>query len=163
MKVVVISDVHGNRQALERIIAFNPDADYILSLGDSELPLRELQEHNITCVKGNYPFDAGYVFEEEIKIKDTLIFMTHGHRYGVRRGVEHLYNKALELNSSIVLYGHTHIAKVDYKKGVYIMNPGSVNRSRNNIVESYLILYIESNNQFRYEYKEARTNIDIEL
>ncbi len=163
MKVVVISDVHGNRQAFNRIISFNPDADYIISLGDSELQYSELQKHNVICVKGNYPFDAGVVYEQEIKIKDTKLFITHGHRYKVRRGIDHLYDKGLELSSDIVLYGHTHIAKVDYRNKIYIINPGSVSRSRNHMIESYLILYIENNNQFKYEYKEARTNKNIDL
>lgn len=163
MKVVVVSDIHGNRTALQRIIDFNPDADYILSLGDSELPLIELQEKNITLVKGNYPFDAGFEYDKEIKIMDTNIYMTHGHRYGVRRGIERLYDKAVEHKSDIVLYGHTHIAKVDYKDGIYFVNPGSVHRSRNGLIESYLLIYIEDDNKFRYEFKEVRTNKNIGL
>ncbi|MCK5388336.1 MAG: hypothetical protein KAJ22_03545 [Candidatus Izimaplasma sp.] len=55
MKVVVFSDAHGCKIIIERIISFNPDANYFISLGDSELPLDFLMDLDIIAIKGNYP------------------------------------------------------------------------------------------------------------
>ena len=70
MKLVVFSDAHGNKQAVERIINYNKDTDYLISLGDSELPLSFLQSKNIIMIKGNYPLDAGFKYCDWILITD---------------------------------------------------------------------------------------------
>lgn len=163
MKIVIFSDVHGQKEVMERIVNFNPDADYILSLGDSELPFSELQKYHIICVKGNYPFDAGHVYDYVLELSGFKIFMTHGHKYKVRSGEQELLEKAEREGYDIILYGHTHIASVDYKKDKWIFNPGSCYRSRNRIVESYLILELESNQEITYHFRDAYTNQDIVL
>lgn len=163
MKVVIFSDVHGHKEIMERIVDYNPDADYILSLGDSELPYSELQKHDIICVKGNYPFDAGHVYDYVLEIAGKKIFMTHGHKHKVRQGEDILIKKAIEEEFDIILYGHTHIASVNYKSGKWIFNPGSCYRSRNSMVESYLILEIEEGKEINYHFRDAYTNQDIVL
>ena len=55
------------------------------------------------------------------------IFFTHGHLYGVKTaGTALLEKKAAAENCDIVLYGHTHLAKVEYRQGRYFLNPGSL-------------------------------------
>ena len=34
--------------------------------------------------------------------------------------------KAAAENCDIVLYGHTHLAKIEYREGRYFLNPGSL-------------------------------------
>ena len=54
------------------------------------------------------------------------IFMTHGHRYGVKAGDEALLAAAREQGAQIVLYGHTHRAVCRRETdGIWVMNPGS--------------------------------------
>ena len=57
-------------------------------------------------------------------------FLTHGHRYSVKDGILKLKYKALETGADIVLYGHTHIAKIDYEEGIWYINPGSAAEPR---------------------------------
>ena len=42
---------------------------------------------------------------------------------------------------SAALYGHTHISRISYEDGLYIVNPGSVSRSRNG-PNSYAVIDI---------------------
>ena len=50
--------------------------------------------------------------------------------------------KALEFGANIVLYGHTHIGKIDFKEGIWFINPGSASLPRD-IGKSFAIIYIE--------------------
>ena len=44
----------------------------------------------------------------------------------------------------IVLYGHTHVSKILYENGVYVVNPGSCSCGRD-FHESYAVIDIEKN------------------
>jgi len=158
MKIVVFSDAHGNKKAIERILDFNPDATYLISLGDSEFRHKYLLDLNIIAVKGNYPLDGGIGYESILEIEGKKIFMTHGHKYGVRRDIRELVTKADETGVDIVLFGHTHIPYINKLNGVYYMNPGSIISPRSKHVPSYLILNIEKGKEITYVFKEAQTN-----
>ncbi|PAT01030.1 hypothetical protein CI105_08840 [Candidatus Izimaplasma bacterium ZiA1] len=151
MKIVVFSDAHGDKLAVLSIIRNNLTADMLISLGDSELPNSFLQENDIIAIKGNYPLDAGFVYEKLITVGKKRIFLTHGHKYNVRRGVDKLYYKALETEADIVLYGHTHIPKTDKVNNILIINPGSIYKPRNFDNPTYLRIEIE-NGVINYKY-----------
>ncbi len=161
MKVIVFSDAHGSRVLVERIISFNPDADYFISLGDSELSLDFLLDLDIIPIKGNYPRDAGLAYDKILKIEGRKIYLTHGHKYGVQKSLMKLLKYVLGQDFDLVLYGHTHIARVDNINGMLIMNPGSIKSPRSKTAPSYLILNI-TKDEITYTFKEAETNITIE-
>lgn len=163
MKIVVLSDVHGNRDILERIISFNPDAEYFISLGDSELPLDYLTDLDIIAIKGNYPRDAGFLYERELTLNGLKLFITHGHKYKVHKDLRKLLDRGYKGGYDVVLYGHTHIARVDKAGSLLLINPGSVYRPRSKEAASYLILNIEKDSSFTYEFKEAETNQVIDI
>jgi predicted phosphodiesterase len=69
MKLGLISDIHGNLQALERILATLDDngVEMILCAGDlvcygadHEQVLRVLRERHIPCVVGNYDYAVAW-------------------------------------------------------------------------------------------------------
>lgn len=161
MKVVVFSDAHGNKTIIERIMSFNPDADYVVSLGDSELSIDFLMDLDIIAIKGNYPRDAGFVFERTVVVGNKVLFLTHGHKYGVHKSLKKLLQHALQIECDIALYGHTHVARVDKVNKLLLINPGSIKNPRSKTVSSYLILNI-TDDSVEYIFKEAETNITIE-
>lgn len=142
MKVIVFSDVHGEQNIIDRIIEWNPDSDYILSLGDTELTEEYLMNHDIVMIKGNYRHDPGFVYERTLEIEGKMIFMTHGHKHSVHRGTKKLAKLAIENDYDIVLYGHTHIVRIEKVGKVHILNPGSCARPRNMLPPTYMILDI---------------------
>lgn len=161
MKIVVFSDAHGNKDAIKRVVGFNPNADFIVSLGDSEVSYNFLQEFDIIPIKGNYPFDAGFVYESELVVKGKRIFLTHGHKYKVGKGLAKLSNKTIIENYDIALYGHTHIAKFDTIGERYVINPGSIRSSRNKKAPSYLVIHL-IDGEFSFTFKNSETNEDLE-
>ena len=162
MKVVVFSDAHGNKEAIKRLLEFNPDADYVISLGDSELKHSFLLDLDIVAIKGNYPRDGGFVFESILELEGKRLFLTHGHKYGVSTDMRKLLAKGMETEVDLVLYGHTHIPRFDNVAGVFYINPGSIVSPRSEHAPSYLILNIERDKETTYMFRESQTNILIE-
>jgi len=132
MKVVVMSDIHGDEKRFARIVAkHKEDADYIISLGDSELKQKRLLEHDVLAIKGNYPFDAGFTREHVMEIAGRRLLLTHGHRYRVKTGYESLYHRMLDIPVDIALHGHTHNKSFKRIREKFVLNPGAVGDLRN--------------------------------
>lgn len=146
MKVVVMSDSHGNFTQVRRIVDENKDTvQTFIHLGDGLEEfndVRNMYPHlHFLAVKGNNDWGS---MEEKIKLitlGDKLVLLTHGDLMGVKLGKTTLYKEAKKLKADIALYGHTHRVACDCLDGIYIMNPGSVNDGRST-GQTYLILEI---------------------
>jgi putative phosphoesterase len=129
MRIIVVSDTHGS--TIEFIKALNTieKLDFIIHLGDyveDGIKIEEATGIKTVIVKGNGDyFHSDYNEDELLNIEDKRIFITHGHNYGVRYGVDRLIYKAQEINADLVLFGHTHVPIFFEENGIYIMNPGS--------------------------------------
>jgi putative phosphoesterase len=142
MKVLVVSDVHGEKKRLEDILKTHEDANLVISLGDSELKQNFLQERDIIAIKGNYPFDKGFAYEHVMSIEGINILLVHGHRHKVRSGISKLYHHMVSKNATLALFGHTHQLTFEHCQGRFLLNPGSVAQSRGMETESYLTMMI---------------------
>lgn len=128
MRILVLSDSHGNSAPAEKAIQLlNPDR--VIFLGDG---LREIENlsyiyNNIPfhTVRGNCDFMADEPAVDFMTVGQHKIFFTHGHLYRVKSGTEQLLESAKARNADIALYGHTHVAHTEYIDGMYIINPGS--------------------------------------
>lgn len=59
-------------------------------------------------------------------IDGVKMYMTHGHRHGVKTFLGKLIRDARACKAQIALYGHTHCAHCEQEKdGLWVMNPGS--------------------------------------
>lgn len=147
MKLLVISDTHGYIYNAKKAIEKNPDVGIVLHLGDycrDAVQLCQLYpDIKMEYVYGNCDMGvAGISSEKIIEIAGKKIFMTHGHRYSVKRDHIRLLEKAEEYSADLVLYGHTHISIIESVKNILIVNPGSISESRNENPESYAVLDI---------------------
>ena len=129
MRIVVISDSHGRTGVIDRILRNQPDAEYVFFLGDRLPDIEDFPilypDKTFYTVSGNCdPFSNVPSADIQI-ISGVKIFYTHGHTFSVKYGTQKLLEKAKEIGAKIVLYGHTHISKILYEEGIYIVNPGS--------------------------------------
>lgn len=54
------------------------------------------------------------------------LFMTHGHKYGVKTSTAMMLAEARAMGAQAALYGHTHIAEcVREEGGMWVLNPGT--------------------------------------
>ncbi|MBC3889340.1 YfcE family phosphodiesterase [Acetobacterium paludosum] len=148
MKVGVMSDSHGNFEALEKALNEMGQVDVIIHLGDyveDALHLRTLTNIPIHILKGNLDF---YAKEGSMDLETILggfrFFACHGHKYGVKGDLNRLYHAGMERNAQVILFGHTHQAFIEDDGQTVIMNPGSVGAARMGDPESYGIITIEN-------------------
>lgn len=151
MKILVISDTHGETYRAEKVIKGLKNIDMIIHLGDYVRDARKLSalypRIPMEYVYGNCDFSTKDVPSE--KVLDCCgkkIFITHGHHYSVKRGYDKLYDKAEEVDADILLFGHTHIDDIDEENGHVLLNPGSISNPRNHSNGSYAIIEISGDN-----------------
>ncbi len=130
MTVLVISDVHGRRDAVERVLEKHADVRTVLFLGDG---LREVEgvadghrSRTFIMVPGNGDF-ASMLPPARLEILGgKRVFLTHGHKYNVKYGLYTIEMAARERGADIVVFGHTHQPLREYVDGLYMLNPGSL-------------------------------------
>ncbi|NMA06991.1 MAG: metallophosphoesterase [Ruminococcaceae bacterium] len=145
MKILIVSDSHGDHSAIERVISKNPDADLLIYLGDGYRDFVSVKSKNpeipMVAVKGNTDYSCSEPDDRVMALEGVRFFITHGHKYLVKRGLDMLINRAIELNADIALFGHTHIRKETEKNGLILINPGSCARDANNCI-SYAVVNV---------------------
>jgi putative phosphoesterase len=140
MKVGVISDTHGNVDAVRRAVKRLKEngARFILHLGDGvEDAIRVEKEEGVPVqyVAGNCDNNPGMASEHYFSWKGMGVLALHGHRHDLNRyhvqekrkqSLDKLAAKAAVMDAGIVLYGHTHRADDFVHAGVRFINPGAL-------------------------------------
>lgn len=138
--MLVMSDTHGNKGAVARLKEIAGKTDYIVHLGDHSRdiePIRAQYPERVFSVDGNC--DLAFRTERTLEIEGVKVLLTHGHRFGVKSGLERLFYFCGERGIDLALYGHTHIAAVDESEGVKLINPGNLSRGSGEKSYAYLI------------------------
>lgn len=144
MKVIVVSDNHGDTYYLEEILSIHAeDTDAWFHCGDSELPEEHPLFQRYQTVKGNMDFANKLKLTRLEEIHGEKFLIAHGHKHDVKRSYDELKKEARSVGSRFVFYGHTHIAKVEEEGGVFFINPGSLTQPRDRDKGTYLALTID--------------------
>ncbi len=129
MQYIVISDSHGRKGAIEEVLYRHPNRDVIF-LGDGIRDIEELERSypvSFIRVQGNNDFLAiGTQKSIILPVGSKRLFLTHGHEYGARGGIDTLIYTARLNGCDGVLYGHTHIQTTGERDGVFYLNPGAI-------------------------------------
>ena len=130
-KIIVISDIHHCRDRLERLLPTINSCDSLVFCGDGAsdiLFVRGRITVPTVCVNGNndYFSGAGFADSATLALDGAKVFVTHGHKYGVRSGVSTL-SEIAELNGCVAaFFGHTHVYLDAMCNGVQLLNPGAL-------------------------------------
>ena len=138
MKILVVSDAHGNSELMLRLVKEYPNMDYYLDAGDSESDSYTLFPYR--SIKGNCDY---FSFDEKLLIRTYVgnIFMRHA---------PFIYPQEMK-NTRIFIHGHTHRYEIKEEDNLIIMCPGSLSRPRDNFNGSFAIISIG----------DSKINIDI--
>lgn len=128
MKILIISDTHNIiSNALSVIRRLNPT--HIVHLGDmvTDADAIKISFPNIEMlnVRGNNDFFTKAPENMLIELDSRKFFLTHGHKFGVKWGVQSLAQYAKNLDADYALFGHTHNCYNDIIDGVRLLNPSS--------------------------------------
>lgn len=146
IKVIVVADTHHVTQPIIQALKKEKDADAFFFLGDfvedGEKIKKELKIPS-HIIGGNGDWSTYYKKEMIVKLGGKKILLIHGHKQGVKNGLQRLYYHALENKADAVLYGHTHIPGVAREGDLFMLNPGSPSFPRGGFTQgTYGILHI---------------------
>lgn len=154
-KIIVVSDSHGNRRALDGLDGIFAESDFIIHLGDTSSDgnyVRGKYPDKTVVINGNCDLLGVGEKETVLHIEGVNIFACHGHAYSVKSTLTRLANRARELDCEIALYGHTHDARESEIDGVTLLNPGTLSRYSQ---KSYIYLVINGD---KFTQKIVRTD-----
>ena len=131
MQVLIVSDVHGNDEALQRALQDNPQARVVFCLGggvrEYEAARASEPTREFCIVRGNCDWAAGDTPDAAVReIEGHRVLCLHGHLHGVKQSLLRAAYAARERGADILLFGHTHVPYGEHHEGLYICNPGSL-------------------------------------
>ena len=158
-KLLVLSDSHGGRAAIERVLLKEQkNIDALIFLGDG---LRDLEQAlplypklRAYAVAGNCDFGALEPTDGLAAFDQVVVFYTHGHMYGVKYDLDTLADAASARGAEVALFGHTHIPHAEQHGEVFLFNPGSCGRCYTG-PDTYCILTLDGGKVTAYEHKEV--------
>lgn len=159
MKILIVSDTHRRDGNLQTVIEKTAPFDMLIHLGDAEGSEDRIghwcKEQNENCqvhmILGNNDFFSQLDREKEITIGKYRAFLTHGHFYSVSVGTERLVDEGADRKVDIVMFGHTHKPYLEYKRGVTVLNPGSLSFPRQEGRRpSYMIMELDREGEAHY-------------
>jgi len=143
MRILVISDSHGNKGAIRNVTA-REAPDLILHLGDYERDCAAIESDfpqiPFRSVRGNCDRSSPGLDIDEFTLSGKRFFMTHGNLYGVKTGYTSIIQSAAGRGADILLFGHTHDAYYTVMRGIAIVNPGSIGMGR----KTYAVLELKN-------------------
>ena len=149
MKILILSDIHGDYESLHKVIE-NESFDRLVVLGDllsysydyeeeeKILELLSKYKNKLVLIKGNCDHFINYeaynlYAHDEISLtfNNHVCTFTHGH----------LYNKGFlpKYHGDIIVTGHTHIPEITKENDIYYCNPGSIGMPRSGSSKGYLV------------------------
>lgn len=138
MKLLVVSDSHGNSAALQRIVDGEKPFDCLIHCGDGIEDLERVSlpgDAMIVLVQGNIDRARAVHAETERVLAPGghRILVTHGDRQAAHRDYMGLIDAAKALRCEAVLFGHTHTAYLS-KGYPALFNPGPAQRGQYGVV-----------------------------
>lgn len=129
MRILIVSDTHGNAEPIRLILDQEGSFDMLIHCGDiegQEQYIRSLIDGTCLMVKGNNDGCSYLDREMMFSLGDDRAMLVHGDRYGVSLGIERLREEALSRKAGICFFGHTHKPFLETYGSLTMLNPGSL-------------------------------------
>lgn len=157
MKILVVSDTHGRHANLRKVIQREKPIDLLLHMGDVEDCQQEISDMAgcpVEIVMGNNDFFSRLPEQRLLRIGSHLVWMTHGHRFHIYSGTEHIRREARQRGADVVMFGHTHVPCLYEEEDLITMNPGSISFPRQMGHEpSYIVGNLDESGKLKFELK----------
>ena len=178
MKILIVSDSHGNNGPLRAAI-MKEAPDMLIHLGDAEYSQSEIARWagapKTPCifVKGNCDTycDQDIVRNTAVfSLNGHKFFCSHGHLQKVNYGLLTISLTAQEQGCDICMFGHTHVpydsfgdAISDFNRyyesgfgtaaGPRLLNPGSIAIPRGGSKRGYMVMEMEDDGRYEVFYR----------
>ncbi|HSJ16431.1 MAG TPA: metallophosphoesterase family protein [Longimicrobiales bacterium] len=145
MKVGLISDTHGQLRA--QALTHLAGVDLVLHAGDVGRGdiLDELDAlapvHAVFGNTDSFELRSRAPERVELELEGWIVLLTHGHELGAPTAAR---LRAAYPAAHVIVYGHTHVARVEALDGALIVNPGAAGPARFRLEPSIAILELRS-------------------
>ena len=154
MKVLVMSDSHGNWRNIEGVLELVGDIDMLIHCGDVENDedyIRAAVDCPVHIVAGNCDYSYDLPSADIFEVGNYKVMACHGHGFFVNGGTKYLKEYAKDNGIDVVMYGHTHRPDLEIDEDVTVLNPGSVSFPRQeDRQKTYLIMEIDEAGKAHY-------------
>lgn len=126
-RILLVSDTHGQAD-IPAIAKLAAACDLVIHLGDGFTDgtrLTLLQATPVIQLHGNVDAPLEVIPEKQIMIEGWPIFLTHGHPYRVKSGLDALARHTRELGCRVAFFGHVHRRVDEERDGVLLYCPSS--------------------------------------
>lgn len=148
MKILVISDTHGDLTNAKLAInhTLKIGLNIVIHCGDHIKDAEELEQEypdlDFYYVPGNCD---GWFFRATdktkiITIEDKKILFTHGDHHNIKYDYDKLFIDIQAQGANMGFCGHSHIAYIEKRSGITMVNPGSITLPRDINYPSYAVL-----------------------
>ena len=150
--ILVVSDSHGNMPALTAALAWarqvnlTKETDFTAAvfLGDGGDDIERASAETGFAVpwykvRGN--LDHNFSVQDFLVVEiNRKLFLAHGNRFGVDGGGQTIAAAAKAAGAEAALFGHTHTPHCSMVNGIFLLNPGSIGRSRSSAGPTFAVL-----------------------
>lgn len=129
MRILVVSDTHGNESMLLRAHHLAGQVDAVIHTGDGEQDAQELEAlygGTVLRVAGNCDHGSRAPREVLVTLAGRRLLITHGDSHQVKNGLERLLNYGSTVGAEVILFGHTHQALAEQRQAIFLLNPGTL-------------------------------------
>ncbi len=143
-KILAISDNHGNKEIVDKILSIE-EYDLAIHLGDSEFNKKWVEARFDYCVEGNNDF-SGLPLEIAFELEGLNFLILHGHTYGIytHNWMELPLQVAKKEGVDVLIHGHSHIPYINEENNIFSSCPGSTTIPRSEDGPTYAIYTIEN-------------------
>lgn len=153
MKVLIVSDTHGQIYNLKRVLEIEDAIDMMIHAGDvvkdkDKDYLETMLDFPVYMVGGNNDYFMRLPGEIVVPVGKHRVYVTHGHGHYVSAHTIRLKEAARSRQADVAVYGHTHRPYIDLSGDVITINPGSLSYPRQEGAKaSYVIMEITENDE----------------
>lgn len=129
MRILVVSDTHGNEAGILQAVELFKPLDLLVHCGDGEADcglLELVEDIPVVRVAGNCDIGSSAPRELLRIWHGVRVLLCHGDRYGVKTGLAGIEARGRETEAGIILFGHTHRAMAEQRAGMLLINPGTL-------------------------------------
>lgn len=156
MRILLISDTHGYRKAIQEVLAEAGKVDMVFHMGDIEGDedyLRENANCPVYIVAGNNDIYSSLPDDIETQVGRYKVLVTHGHMHHIHYDLDNLEILGRAMEKDIVMFGHIHRPVVENRNGIYLINPGSLTYPRQSDHKRTYIIMELNDGQIHFELK----------
>lgn len=158
-RYLLFSDTHGKTGNLEWVLRTEDPFYGVCFCGDGE-GLENILRNLPGCppvihmVAGNNDWYSALPEDAVFPLGCHRVLMTHGHRFGIRRGLSVLGQYARLKECDLCFFGHSHRPCEEVCEGVLCVNPGSLSEPRQDpCLPSYMVITVADDGETEFELK----------